>query len=106
MNTLESVFSKIQQTITIINFPTDILDILIVTFLIYKLLSMARTKSAAQIIKVVIFLLVLSYLSDALKLYALNYVVSKVIEVGLIALGMAIMTLTYGKARMIVGKKR
>ena len=86
MTILESVFSKIQQAITIIHFPTDILDILIVTFLIYKLLSMTRSKSSAQIIKVVIFLLALSYLSDALKLYALNYVVSKVIEVGLIAL--------------------
>ncbi|MBQ9268263.1 MAG: diadenylate cyclase CdaA [Oscillospiraceae bacterium] len=74
------------QTVTIINFPSDILDILIITYLIYKVLSLTRSRSSAQIIKAVVFLLVLSYVSDALKLYALNYVVSKVIEVGIIAL--------------------
>ena len=86
MNALTAFFNRIFQAVTIINFPSDILDILIVTFLIYKVLSLSRSKSSAQIIKAVVVLLVLSYVSDALKLYALNYVVSKVIEVGIIAL--------------------
>ena len=71
---------------TIINFPTDILDILIVTFLIYKVLNLAKSRSTAQIVKAVLFLLVLSYVSNALNFHALNYIISKTIEVGLIAL--------------------
>lgn len=80
------IWSKILRVITIINFPTDVLDILIVTFLIYKILNLAKSRSTMQIVKAVIFLLVLSYVSSAAKLYALNYVVSKIIEVGIIAL--------------------
>ncbi len=86
MNALELIWSNIRRLITIINFPTDILDILIVAFLIYKILNLSRSKSAAQIIKVIVFLLVLTYVSGELGLNALNYIVSKVIEVGLIAL--------------------
>ncbi len=86
MNALELLWNRIQRVITIINFPTDILDILIVTFLIYKVLNLSKSRSSAQIVKTVIFLLVLSYVSSVLGLNTLNYIVSKVIEVGLIAL--------------------
>jgi diadenylate cyclase len=74
------------RVVSIVNFPTDILDILIVTFLIYKILNLAKSRSTLQILKAVLFLLVLSYVSSAVGLNALNYVVSKTIEVGLIAL--------------------
>ncbi len=86
MNALTAIWNRILQTMTIIHFPSDILDILIVTFLIYKVLSLSRSRSSSRIIRAVVLLLVLSYLSDILKLYALNYVISKVIEVGIIAL--------------------
>lgn len=86
MIALETLWNKILRVVTIINFPTDILDILIVTFLIYKVLNLAKSRSTAQIVKAVIFLLVLSYVSNVLNFHALNYIVSKTIEVGLIAL--------------------
>ena len=86
MNALTAIWNRILQTVTIIHFPSDILDILIVTFLIYKVLSLSRSRSSSRIIKAVVLLLVLSYVSEVLKLYALNYVISKVIEVGIIAL--------------------
>ena len=80
------LWNKILRVVTIINFPTDILDILIVTFLIYKVLNLAKSRSTMQIVKAVLFLLILSFISSAADLNALNYVVSKIIEVGLIAL--------------------
>jgi diadenylate cyclase len=86
LNALELLWNNILRVVTIINFPTDILDILIVTFLIYKVLTLSKTKSAAQIIKAVLFLLVLGYASNALHLNTLYYIISKTIEVGLIAL--------------------
>ena len=86
MNALSLLWSKILRFFTIINFPTDILDVLIVTFIIYKLLNLSRSRTAAQIVKVVVGLLVISYLSDVLGLNTLNYIISKTIEIGLIAL--------------------
>ncbi len=83
---LELLWSNISQVTSMMNFPTDILDILIVTLLIYEILHLSKSKSAGQIIKAIIVLLVLSYVSGALNLNALNYIVSKVIEVGLVAL--------------------
>ena len=85
MNTLASLCSQFLGAVTIIK-VTDILDILIVTFLIYKVLSLSKTRSAGQIVKVVILLLVLSYASSFLGLNVLNFVLSRVLEVGLIAL--------------------
>lgn len=86
MNALSLLWSKILRFVTIINFPTDILDIAIVTFLIYKLLRLSKSRTVNQIVKAVVVLLVVSYVSDALRLNTLNYIISKTIEVGLIAL--------------------
>ena len=86
MNALQSIWTSIQSVISGLNFPTDVLDILIVAFLIYKVLNVSRSRSAGQIIKAVVALLVLSYVSSLLRLNALNYVISRVIEIGLIAL--------------------
>jgi diadenylate cyclase len=86
LNALNLLWSKILRFVTIINFPTDILDIAIVTFILYKLLNLSKSRSTAQIVKAVVFLLLTSYASDALGLNTLNYIISKTIEVGLIAL--------------------
>ena len=86
MNALSLLWSKILRFVTIINFPTDLFDIAIVTFLIYKLLRLSRSRTVTQIVKAVVALLVVSYLSDLLGLNTLNYIISKTIEVGLIAL--------------------
>lgn len=86
MEAIQMLWSRFLRVMTMINFPTDILDILIVTFLIYKVLNLAKSRSTMQIIKAVIFLFVLTYVSSIAGLNALNYIVSKTIEVGLVAL--------------------
>lgn len=86
LEALQMLWNRFLQVITIINFPTDILDILIVTYLIYKVLNLAKSRSTMQIVKAVIFLLLLSYISGVAGLNTLNFVISKTIEVGLIAL--------------------
>ncbi len=85
MNTIQTLWSQILAAVTIIKL-TDVLDILIVTFLIYMVLNLSKSRSAGQIVKVVILLLVLSYASSFLGLNALYFVLSKVLEVGVIAL--------------------
>lgn len=86
MNTLESLWIKIKNIISIVNFPADIVDILIVMFLIYEILHFSKSRTAGKIIKAVAALLVLSYLSGVFQLNTLNFLVSKAIEIGLVAL--------------------
>lgn len=86
MNTLDALWMKLKNIVTIVNFPADILDILIVTLLVYKILNFSKSRTAGKIIKVVVALLAVSYLSDVMHLNALNYLVSKTIEIGLVAL--------------------
>lgn len=86
MNAIEMLWNRIIQFVTMINFPWDIVDIAIVAFLIYKLLHLSRSRIATQIVKTVVLLLVVSYVSDLLSLNVLNFLVSKTIEIGLVAL--------------------
>ncbi|MBQ1228830.1 MAG: diadenylate cyclase CdaA [Firmicutes bacterium] len=64
---------------------TDILDIAIVTFIIYKVIGFIRETRAEQLAKGLLFLVVVTMLSNVLHLYALNYLLSSVMTVGLIA---------------------
>ena len=86
MNTLELIWGRIRNVASIVNFPTDIIDILIVTFLVYKILTFSSSRTAGKIIKAVVVLLLLGYASDVLHLNSLNFLVSTAIDVGVVAL--------------------
>ncbi len=64
----------------------DILDILIVAFLIYKLLPVFRSTGTARIGGVVVAVVVISWLTEVLQLHTLNFILSQLLAVGLIAL--------------------
>ena len=65
---------------------TDLLDIAIMSFAIYKLLSLVRSTRAENILKgIVIFILAL-WLSSLLNLRGINYIMSYVVEWGVLAL--------------------
>ena len=65
---------------------TDFLDIFIVGFLIYRLMPMFRSSGAMRVVKVIGLLLVISWLTEAFKLYTINYLVQMLLNVGLIAI--------------------
>lgn len=64
----------------------DILDIAIVAFLIFKLLPVLRSTGTARIAWIVVAVLVLSWLTEVLGLHTLNFLLSQVLAVGLIAI--------------------
>ena len=65
---------------------TDLVDVAIIVFLVYKLLSLVKSTRAENILKGVgIFLLAL-WLSTALELRAVSYILSHVVEWGIRAL--------------------
>lgn len=65
---------------------SDILDILIVAFLIYKISNMIHSTSAARVAKGIILILLITWLTDVFSLHVLNYILSMILELGFIAL--------------------
>ncbi len=64
----------------------DILDIIIVAYLIYKGAKLVRETRAAQLVKGIIILLVVTQLSGWMQLNSLNYILTNVMQVGLMAI--------------------
>ena len=65
---------------------TDILDILVVAFLIYLMLPLFRTTGTSRIAKVVLAVMVVSWLTEILQMHTLKYILDQFLAVGLIAL--------------------
>ncbi len=64
----------------------DLLDIIIVTFLIYKLLPIFRSTGTARIALVVVAVIVVSWLTELLELHTLHFILSQLLAVGLVAI--------------------
>ena len=64
----------------------DIVDILIVSFICYKLIGFIRDTRAQQLVKGMLVLVVTFFLSDILDLYALNWILRGTMSIGIIAL--------------------
>lgn len=64
----------------------DIVDILIVAYLIYKIIDFIRKTSSYSLAKGLLVLLIVLWLSSALNLTMINYVLKKAVDIGVIAL--------------------
>ena len=65
---------------------TDLLDILIVAFLLYKLLPLFRSTGTSRIAGVVVIVLLATWLTGIMELHTLNFVMTQVLSIGLIAI--------------------
>ncbi len=72
------------QTLANIQF-SDILDIVIVAFLIYKLLPVLRSTGTARIAGVVATVIVIAWVTGLLKLHTLSWILNQLLAVGLLA---------------------
>ena len=64
---------------------TDILDIIIVGFLIYKLLPILRSTGTTRIASIVATVIVIAWLTGVLRLHTLSWILNQVLAAGLIA---------------------
>ena len=64
----------------------DIIDILVVSFLIYTVLRLIRSSSAARVAWTVLVLLIATWLTSVFDLYACNWILNKILELGFISL--------------------
>lgn len=64
----------------------NLVDILIVAYIFYKLFTLIKETRAEQLIKGIIFIFIIMKVSDILGLMALNYLIQSALTVGLISL--------------------
>lgn len=64
----------------------DVLDILIVAFIIYKILGFIRETRAMQLVRGILVFVTIFFLSDLLDLYLLNYLMKSLFTLGIFAL--------------------
>ena len=78
-----SIQNLIQQ------FPTmgwsDVLDIALVAFLIYKLMPLFRIPSTMRIARAVLAVIVVAWLTEFMQLYTVNFILEQFMAVGLLA---------------------
>ena len=65
---------------------TDLIDILIMAFLVYKLMIFIRRTSSGQVAKGLLLLLVAVWISSVARLNTLNFLLGRVLEWGVLAL--------------------
>lgn len=66
--------------------PTDLIDIGIMAFLIYKLINLIRSSSSGRVAKGIVLLVAALWLSSVFHLYTVNFLLSRVLEWGVLAL--------------------
>ncbi len=86
---MQTLWAEIRNLLwNVFNRPTiaDILDILIVAFLLYELLMLTRETRASAVLKGLVMLVLASWFSDLLGLTALNWVLLNVVNNGAVVL--------------------
>jgi len=73
---------SLRQTITV----ADVIDILIITFLIYRILSFMRKTSASSVIKGIALVLIVAWVADFFKMIVLSHLLRQVLELGVVVL--------------------
>lgn len=80
-----SVLKNLLEQIPGIQF-IDVLDILVVAFLIYKLLPIFRMSGIGRVALVAVGVLVASWVTGGLKMHTLSFILNELMTVGLVAL--------------------
>ena len=86
---MQTLWAQIQTVLwNVFNRPTiaDVLDILIVAFLLYELLMLTKETRASAVLKGLVTLVLASWVSDLLGLTALNWVLLNVVNNGTVVL--------------------
>lgn len=65
---------------------TDVIDVAIVAFVVYKILNFIRETRAEQLVKGLLVLVTATFLSNVLNLYTLNWLLEGTLTLGVIAL--------------------
>ena len=81
----EGFYESLLNQISLIKI-TDLIDIFIVTFILYKALKFIRDTRTVHLLKGVIVLIVVMQVSQFAKLHTVNYLLSNALQLGMIAI--------------------
>ncbi len=81
----EGFYEALLNQISLIKF-TDIIDIFIVTFFLYKALKFIRDTRTVHLLKGVVVLVVIMWVSQFVKLHTVHYILSNALQLGFIAI--------------------
>ncbi len=84
-NAIYSFWNYIVYAISNMRIPFDIIDILVIAFIIYKAIEFLRETRAGQLIKGIVVLLVIYIISGWLELAVLEWTLSRVMDSAIIA---------------------
>lgn len=65
---------------------TDLLDILLVAYCLYRFIPLIRSTGTGRIARVVIVFLVAVWLTETMKLYTMHFLLNQVLQIGLISI--------------------
>ena len=82
LDNIWNLLLSLRQTITV----WDIVDILIIAYLIYRVLNFMRKTNASSVIKGIVFLLVMAWLSNFLELKVVTYILDQTLQMGVLVL--------------------
>lgn len=85
MNIIREAFENVKNYLQLIS-VADIIDVLIMTFIIYKLLVLIRKTQAARVLKGIVLLVVALAIASFAGLNVINFLLSNTLQLGLIAL--------------------
>ena len=80
-----AMIQNIFQQITRVQI-NDIVDICLVTFLIYKILPLIRTQNTMRIAKAVVGVVLVALVTGAMKLHTMSFILNQFLTIGLLAL--------------------
>lgn len=85
MKEIETIFKNLWSNFSSMG-PLDWIDILLVALLIYSVINLIRTTSAARIARAIIIVVLINFLTEILNLHTANYILSRILEIGIVAL--------------------
>lgn len=65
---------------------TDLLDVAVIAYLVYRLILLASRSSTANVAKAILLLVVSLWVSDICQLHVVNFVLGRALELGVLAL--------------------
>lgn len=84
MSDINSFINSFFETISRMSI-NDVIDILIVAYIFYKIFMFIKDTRAAQVLKGIILLLVVTQLSDTFRLHTLYWILVNALQIGLLA---------------------
>lgn len=85
MYTVKNILNMVWNVMQSITFM-DIIDILLMSYLVYLLIKFIRETRAGQLVKGILFVTIAYALSNLIGLKAMSYIIKSVLDIGLLAL--------------------